>query len=101
MEVTKQFFYCNGAELTVSPFDINLKFLRQVMPEDTVPNTDQQIKLVKEAEFTVAMSPAHAKVFLNALFMSVINYEKNIGPISLQSEQQQLFDKTFGPLLNK
>ena len=103
-ELDKQFFYSNGLEIAVSPYDINLKFFRQGTPQsavvtDPLKSKALNIQLQKNAELTVAMSPGHAKAMLSALYTSIINYEKSVGPIPLQADAQKIYNDTFAALL--
>lgn len=99
MELDKQFFYSNGLEISVSPYDITLKFLRQGSPEGAAPGVELQPQ--KLAELSVAMSPAHAKAMLSGLYTSIMSYEQSVGAIALQADAQKIFDETFAPLLKK
>ena len=93
MEADKQFFYTNAMEISISPYDLNFKFLRQVAGEAELPLMEQQPK--KIAELVVSMSPTHAKAMLTSIYISVMNYEKDVGKIALPEEMQKLFDETF------
>lgn len=99
MESDNQFFYANGLELAVSPFDITLKFLRQGAPEGAAAGVDLQPKRI--AELSVAMSPGHAKAMLAGLYTSIMEYEQKVGEIAVPSETQEKFNETFGPLFKK
>ncbi|MDD4964913.1 MAG: hypothetical protein PHI11_13455 [Gallionella sp.] len=97
MESEKNFFYSNGLELAVSPYDINLKFLRQGTPDGSVVgNTPAPIRL---DEMTVSMGPALAKTIAVMLFKVIEDYEKNIGHIALQAQEQKIFEDVFGTIL--
>lgn len=97
MEKENKFFYANGLEIAVSPFDFNLKFLRQGTSTDAKPG--EILPPARLDELIVSTSPAHAKAMLASLFKTVLDYEKNIGPIALNIEAATEFDTTFGALL--
>lgn len=99
MDTEAKFFYCNGLELAVSPFDFNLKFVRQGAAPNAEPG--KMTAPAKLDELMVAMSPAHAKAMLAGLYQSVKDYEANIGHITVTAEDQKKFEETFGPLLKK
>lgn len=98
MESEKQFFYCNSVEIGVSAFDVNLKFIRQGTPKNAKSGA-----VIPEniAELTVAMSPAHAKAMLPGLYKAIIDYEKKVGLIAVESAVQKTFDETFTTLHKK
>lgn len=95
----KKFFYSNGLEIAVSPYDFNLKFLRTGARAGIEPG--DPVTSIPLDEIIIAMSPAHAKAMISGLYNSVVDYEKTIGPISIDSAGQDNFMKTFGPLLSK
>ena len=94
-----KFFYSNGLEVAVSPFDFNLKFLRQGAPENA--EAGKLLAPSRLDEIIVAMSPSHAKAMLAGLYSAVMDYETNIGPITISNEDQKKFNETFGPILKK
>lgn len=93
MESDNKFFYSNGLQVAVSPFDINLKFLRQGAPDNAVEGKPMQPQVLDE--IIIAMSPAHAKAMLSGLFQSIMSYEKDVGPIALPADLQKAFNETF------
>lgn len=96
MEIEKQFFYTNGAEIAVSPYDLNIKFLRQGTPEGASGNpVGNNIQPTTMAELTVAMSLSHAKTLLPGLYQSIIDYERSFGLIAVTPDAQNIFDTTF------
>lgn len=99
MGLDEQFFYANGLELAVSPYDITLKFLRQGTPEGAAPGVELQPKRI--AELSVAMSPVHAKAMLSGLYTAIMGYEESVGAIALPAEAQKTFNETFALLLKK
>lgn len=99
MEAEKLFFYSNGLELAVSPYDITFKFLRQGAPDNGQPGVELQPK--KLDEITVALSPGHAKAMLTMLYNSINGYERQVGIIPLQERDQQAFITAFGSILKK
>lgn len=99
MDADNKFFYANGLEVAVSPFDFNLKFLRQGADSDAVGGAPAATKRLDE--IIIGMSPAHAKAMLSGLFTSVSDYEKSFGIINLPNEALNEFNKTFAPLLDK
>jgi hypothetical protein len=99
MDTEKKFFYSNSLELAVSPYDFSLKFLRTGVAAGTTPGN--AIVFVPLDEIIIAMSPGHAKAMLSGLYKSVVDYEKTIGPITIDKAGQDEFMNTFGPLLNK
>lgn len=92
MSSEDQFFYTNAVVIGVSPFDVNLKFLRQGTPSGIQTGAVAPVDL---AELTVAMSPAHAKSMLVGFYNAIVEYEKKVGRITLEEANQQSFDKAF------
>ena len=97
MESDRNFFYANGLEVAVSPYDINLKFLRQGSPENAETGVATQPEKIDEV--TVAMSPAHAKAMLPGIFKAIVHYEQTFGSISLESKVEEDFGNTFGKII--
>jgi hypothetical protein len=97
MNTDKNFFYANGMELAVSTYDISLKFLRNGSPSNAVPGVPNAPARLDE--IIVAMSPGHAKAMLAGLYKTIVDYEENIGPITIGSAEEVHFMKTFGPLI--
>ncbi len=98
MESDMQFFYSNSVEIGVSPFDVNLKFIRQGTPENA---KEGAVVPQNMAELTVAMSPAHAKAMLAGFYKAVFDYENNVGKIALEAATQKTFDETFATFQKK
>ena len=94
-----KFFYCNAAEIAVSPYDFSFKFIRNGSPEGAKEGA--KVQPAKLDEFTVSMSPAHAKVLLSGYFRAILDYEKSVGPIAVEANSQDEFNRTFGLLIKK
>ena len=99
MDTEKKFFYANSLEVAVSPYDFSLKFSRQGPPENI--KSGEPPKPNKLDEFTVSMSPVHAKAMLAGLYRAVGEYEKNVGQIVLPKHQETEYQQTFAKLLGK
>ena len=100
MDTDNKFFYANGVEIAVTSYDFSLKFLRLGLPEGATFGGTINVPSRLD-ECIIAMSPGHAKAMLSSLYKSVLDYENNIGSITLDSEAQKVFMETFGALLNK
>jgi len=72
-------FYADGAQLTITGFDIRLTF------STTYLNPDSNQWDVKQA-ITIAMSPQHAKLLWMLLRNNVERYEKQSGQVNLPEE---------------
>jgi hypothetical protein len=100
MAIDEKFFYTNGVEVGISPFDINLKFMRNgTATPDSVKEAAkaapaETAAMIRET-MTVAMSPAHAKTMLPLLWQMVQIYEQNFGAITLPPEQRAKWDAAF------
>ena len=104
MNNENRFFYANSAEVSVSPYEISIKFIRQGAPESKPSKGRQEpqnVLPINIEDFVIAMSPSHAKALLPGLFNSVMQYEKNLGDIPLEAVAKKQFNDTFGPLLGK
>lgn len=99
MESEMNFFYTNAVEIGVSPYDVNLKFIRQGTPEDV--QQGQAVKPQKMAELVVAMSPSHAKAMLAGFYKSILEYERSVGKIAIDASAQKIFDETFSAFQKK
>ncbi|HEY3770785.1 MAG TPA: DUF3467 domain-containing protein [Candidatus Angelobacter sp.] len=71
-------FYANNVEITVSPWDMRLRF-GQILEAD-------EEKLVLEEYSTVFMSPQHAKAFAQILQAHIDKYEASFGQLKEPSE---------------
>lgn len=101
MENEKKFFYANAAETAVSQFDFTIKFIRQGAAEGaraavekamvTGATTVEMTPAVLD-EFSVGMSPTHAKALAAGLVLAVSDYEKKVGPIALDKKFQDRYD---------
>lgn len=98
MTTSQNFCYTNAVELAVSPYDFVLKFMRN---EAENTGTGSEPRLVLADSMVVAMSPAHAKAMLPAIYNAVLEYEKQFGKIGLLPEMQEKFDTAFGKLVSK
>lgn len=88
MSDDKQYFYANSVEVAVTLYDINLKFLRTGTGEVPLNLTNspvaQQMQPKKVDEFSICMSPQHAKSMLPALTSAIAKYEEIYGVIPQQ-----------------
>ena len=75
-ETNKKIIYTNSIGVSASVFDI--KLLINYISDSTEKNEKENI-------CEVAMSPQHAKAFLNVLQKTMKTYEENFGEINLQS----------------
>lgn len=90
------FFYANGLELGVSPYDFTFKFLRQ-SPQDNAAGGDN-VPSQQNAQFSISMSPTHAKSILAGLLDAVSVYEQTVGKIPLPADQQGKLDETLSKI---
>jgi hypothetical protein len=95
MTAEPKFFYANALELSVSPYDCSLRFVRNEVDQGQTPMTGSAIKFHEADTLTVCMSAAHLKAMLPSLLSAVVDYEKNFGKLGLLPELQTAFDKVF------
>jgi Protein of unknown function (DUF3467) len=74
--------YCNSTELSISPWDIRFTLM------EALGLTGDTVAVVIHG--SVAMSPAHAKVFMEALAQSVKSYEEKFGEIDVSKIKEAL-----------
>jgi hypothetical protein len=86
----ENFFYANGLELAVSVFDVTLRFIRNGAAPGSVPT--QGAKPVRFADFSISMSPSHAKAMMVPLVNAIREYEKAHGKIPVEAKDQQAWD---------
>lgn len=89
MAVDEKFFYSNAIEVAVSPFDINLKFIRNgtATPAQVVPvNTPVDATPIVQEAMVVAISPSSLKTMLPGLLQAVAIYEQKFGAIPIASD---------------
>ena len=89
MSIDEKFFYTNGVEVGISPYDFSLKFMRNGSP------TPETVKAAAASQalgaspamvmetMTIAMSPVHAKAMLPILAQMIATYEQAFGTIAL------------------
>lgn len=89
----RTFIYSNSAEIAVTPWDINIKFFRMRTPDSpalAAATTALGMVLPEKAEeCLVAMSPAHAKKFLESLQLGIEQFEKMHGTIQMPNLEAQ------------
>lgn len=90
------FFYTNAMDAAISPYDVSMKFMRNVPAVSAVEVAAGAEAAFKSAQsLTVSMSPSHAKAMLPALIRLVSEYEKKFGAIPLPEDAQNFWDATF------
>lgn len=95
-----KFFYTNGLEASVSPYDVSLKFFRNVTappPAGTVRPVGERTESRATAAETlvVSMSPTHAKAIIPSMIQLIEEYENTFGPLPLPPEIQLIWDRRF------
>lgn len=90
-----KFFYANGAEMAVTPYDVTMKFLRNGSSTSSVGSAPNTAGAPMEATPTildtmsVSMSPSHAKTVAAAMLHLIREYEKQYGTIPLTVESAE------------
>jgi len=96
VEIEARFFYSNALEVTLTPFDVSLKFQRRGTVTESAPATLTQMQegtgVIQEA-VVIGMSPQHAKVIIPALVQMVQEYEKRFGTINLPADAIEKWNK--------
>lgn len=83
-------FYANALDVAVSPYDLTLRFARNMPPAHGLGKSEASEEVltpVRGGEIAVLTSPTHAKAILSALIVGLLRYEKDIGPVALPTEQ--------------
>lgn len=86
---SKNFFYSNNLELTVSPYDFSFRFFRKSIGQDSESNNSSE---VIDDELMVYMSPSHVKTLIPMLFTAIQAYEERFGKIPLPQEKLEEFN---------
>lgn len=97
----QKFFYANAVEVTVSPFDVSLNFIRTGAPKADTAAPKVVGELIEGTAaaldtLVVSMSPMHAKAMLMPLVALVRKYEESFGVLPMPPEAQAQFVKLFG-----
>lgn len=79
-----KFFYTNAAEMSVSAYDITIKFIRT--EAELVEGAQREVRSTPRDAIAIAMSPSHAKAIIPGLLRLIKDYEKQFGPIPLADE---------------
>jgi hypothetical protein len=89
----KNFLYCNQVQIASSPWDVLFSFQRAGLEMN--PNGSLGSNIVVKDEVELAMTPAHAKLLLSALYEQINQYEKNVikTKIPLDETSQKTYDK--------
>ena len=98
----EKFFYANGSEIGIGPYDLTLKFLRtgtadprgQLMPRSE--GAPKELAPIALDSMQVSMSPSHGKAILVGLAEALIQYEIKHGTIPCLPETQKKYDDYFG-----
>jgi len=76
--------YANTVMISHTQFEVLMDFI-QIIPNDSRARVQHRI----------AMTPVHAKMFLQALTQNVARYEANFGTIDLPQRPESLADQLF------
>jgi hypothetical protein len=83
--------YADQAMISHNPFGVTIDFGQQI----------PQMKMIKIIS-RIAMSPEHAKAFLDALSSNIASYESKFGKIELSKEMKENFqDNKIGFKISK
>ena len=96
MDGNDHFFYANAVELSLSPYDMTLRFLRNMPPPVSPDQKPAQMihapvtALSRAADLPVMMSPQQGKALIRLLLRAVLEYEKVNGKLSIPPENLTL-----------
>ena len=87
--------YANAVKVVGAAYDFTLEFSANLQ---IGPQTDPQhpSPIERRNICRVRMSPQHAKALIPILMDQVMQYEKQLGPVPLPPDMNQLWEKIFG-----
>jgi hypothetical protein len=99
------FFYTNSLQVSLTPYDVLLEFLRQGSsgdPTKAIPvGPDGHAAGEVRDRLSVAMSPMHCKAMIASMVLVVQQFEAQFGPIPVLPEVQKAYDEFVKPSLLK